>query len=347
MAETIYLITYHKFNHGNHTQGKRPVDSRFLKSDKNYAFYLIDQTCPPLLEGKNIVIEKTIDPEIHEAGAAHFGEWSFLLSEAKNSFCQYPFFMISSRFYEKNGWLVTDLNKEWDRLFGYLSRFGWGFLPSYNRPLRWINYEWKHNFENEAWNHKFFPFTQETFRLVEELFQVRIPEDYHYCSDLYCNYIGFQSRQHLLDYVNFYKPLIDYFFDDRWNLKKEISPRYMRPTGSFKNERPFTFYLELLSHLFFFKNKIPFFCLHYNGYYEINESTVQMRQLLNIPVPLYKRITRGLGWRFRKSMTEGSLSPWRAQVVKRIPDPLKKMYRHGKFKLKTALIKTGLLKEFP
>jgi hypothetical protein len=98
MSPTLYVITYHKFNH---EFGRLALDPRFLNSDKNIIYYLIDQKCPAPLQGKRVIFEQEIDPLLYEAGKYYFAECSFLLSELKNSFCEYPFFMISSRFYEK------------------------------------------------------------------------------------------------------------------------------------------------------------------------------------------------------------------------------------------------------
>ncbi len=122
---------------------------RFLKSDKNYVYYLIDQVLPPVLKGKNVLFEKEIDALLHKAGARYFAEWAFLLAEVKHSFCDYPFFMISSRFYQKNHWLNADLNCRWDQLFAQFEKYNWGFLPSYDRPLRWTDYTWKKRVKNK------------------------------------------------------------------------------------------------------------------------------------------------------------------------------------------------------
>jgi len=55
---------------------------------------------------------------LYLAGQRYFAEWSLLLADkTRHAFCSYPFFMVSSRFYEKNHWLRTDLNSEWERMF--------------------------------------------------------------------------------------------------------------------------------------------------------------------------------------------------------------------------------------
>lgn len=308
MKPSIYVITAYRFNHGSENPSAKPLDPRFLQSDKNYIYYLIDQEVPSALKGKNVLLEKEIDPLLAEAGKRHFAEWAFLLAEAKHSFCTYPLFTISSRFYEKNRWLTKDLNTQWDELFSYFDKYGWGFLPSYDRPLRWINLEWKKDLKKEVWRYKFFPVTEKTYPLTEEIFGVKIPEDYSFSSDFLCNYIGFRSRQELLDYVNFYKPLIDYFFDENYNPKRDIAP-YIRNTGCFRNEKPFTFFPELLCHLFFFKTNQKAFALHYDGHFEIDEKNKIYKRIGGEKRPLSTQMKTLLRWQWRRIKTEGVLAP--------------------------------------
>ena len=144
---TVYVLTAHEFNHSPQL-GKLPLDLRFVNSEREYVYFLVDPKVPLALEGKPAVLEREIDPSLADAGRDYLGEWAFLLAEAKHSFCKYPFFMVSSRFYQKNQWLVTDLNREWDQLFFLLAKYGWGYLPSYDRPLRWIDLEWKSKIKN-------------------------------------------------------------------------------------------------------------------------------------------------------------------------------------------------------
>lgn len=292
MDPTIYVITYHEFNHGKQRHG-HPINQNFLQTPRNYVFYLIDKTVPEELAGQKVILEHDLDPVLHAAGGKHLGEWSFLLAEEKHAFCKYPFFMISSRFYEKNKWLNADLNFEWDRLFSFFNRYGWGYLPSYDRPLKWYDLSsWRRAIKNKAWKYSLFPFTEKTYKLIKE-FYVDIPDEYRYVSDFFCNYIGFRSREDLLNYVKFYRPLIDAFFDDQFSLVRELSD-YARPSGNYRNEKPFTFILELLSHLFFFKNGTKFFALHYNGYYEIDEARRRMKQLESFHLPFRLRVKRRL-----------------------------------------------------
>lgn len=310
MQPTIYVITYHRFNH---EPPKAPIDDRFLKSDKNYIYYLIDEKLPESLKGKKVLFEKEIDPLLYEAGGKYLAEWTFLLAEAEKGFCHYPFYMISSRFYQKNEWLMRDLNQEWDRLFSYFNYYGWGYLPSYDRPLRWIDLEWKERIRKEAWNYQFFPFTDRSFKVIEELYGVRCPEDYAKTADLFCNYIGFKTRQHLLDYVNFYKPLFEMFFDKNWQPKQDLS-QLVRYTGSFRNEKPFTFLIEYFSHLFFYKERQKYFTLHYDGYYEVDEHLQQMQKLTHQPIPFNTQMYRLARWTWRRTKTEGTVAFMRYKV---------------------------------
>lgn len=303
---TVYVITYHEFNH----KKTNPLDARFLKSDRNYTYYLIDKKIPVELENKSVILEHSLDPALHFAGGKHFGEWSFLLAEEKHSFCHYPFFMISSRFYEKNQWLRTDLNREWDTIFSYLNEYGFGYLPSYDRPLRWIDLEKSRKSPNKF---TFNPFTEKTYSLTREIFGVQIPEQYQYTADLFCNYIGFNSREELLSYVQFYRPLINFFFDADYKLKRDLSP-YVKQTGVFRNEKPFTFLLELLCHLYFFQSQKPYFALHYDGYYGIDESCKHFNKIQDFPMPSLLKISRFLDWQWRKSCTERRFGAWRTRL---------------------------------
>jgi hypothetical protein len=314
---TIYVITNHQFNHATpRRDGKiRPLDSRFLESKSNYVYYLIDKEVPEILRNKKTILEYDLDKDIYEAGGKYFGEWSFLLAEEKHAFCHYPFFMISSRFYEKNSWLVRTLDEEWTQLFDFLGKYRWGYLPSYDRPLRWIDYNLEKDIQREAWRYKFFPWTEKTLPLVNEVFKVHIPQEYRYTADLFCNYIGFNSRADLLEYVSFYKPLIHRFFDNRFQKKADFSP-YVKNTGAFTNEKSFTFLLELLCHLFFFKNKHPYFAMHYDGYYFIDESSKKMKRIKKTQVPLFKHVKRLIKWQWRRTKSEGYVSTLKGYLQK-------------------------------
>jgi hypothetical protein len=303
---TLYVVTYYKFNHAaRHV----PIDSRFANSDRNIVYFLIDKSCPEPLRDKKVLFESQIDPLLAEAGKRYFAEWTFLLAEAKHAFCTYPLFTVSSRFYEKNRWLQTDLNREWETIFRYLGRYGWGYLPSYNRPFGW----------QDLTMYKargLLPVTDAGRALIRDMFGVGIPETYHLMSDFFCNYIGFQSREHLLAYVNFYMPLIDAFFDENYMPRKDLST-YVESTNGYRNEKPFTFLLELMSHLFFYKEDRKFLGLHYDGYYEVDERRQRMNLLEAIPFDLgaamspryglprkvLSKAKRELVWRYNKWRT--------------------------------------------
>ncbi len=302
----IYVVTYHEFNHG-HSRPNHPLNRKFLDTRNNYVFYAIDKQIPQPLQSKKVILEHDLDPILHKAGAEHLGEWSFLLAEEKFSFCEYPFFMISSRFYEKNLWLYKDLNEEWDHLFSYFNEYGWGYLPSYDRPVRWIDLSWKKAVEQEAWNYSFFPFTEKTYHLIESMFHVKIPQDYSHTADFFCNYIGFRSRKEFLAYVKFYRPLIDFFFNPDFTAKRNIYD-YVRKTGRYRNEKPFTFFLELLCHLFFHQSNERYFALHYDGYYDVDEKAKKLYRIKPFSLPLKTKGKRFLHGQVEKLNTNRSFN---------------------------------------
>lgn len=312
MAESIYVITHYAFNHGRDNPQAQPLDERFLTSSHNFIYYLIDEEVPPCLREKRVVREKDLDPLLCQVGKDHLGEWSFLLQEEKLSFCEYPFFMVSSRFYQKNTWLKQDLSSEWERLFCLFNTYRYGYLPCYDRPLRWLNLKWEKKLRNKEWRHLFFPWKEETFSLIASLFGIQIPEKYSAASDLQCNYIGFKDRKALLDYIAYYRPLIEFFFDPNYALRCSLDP-YVRKTGSFRNEKPMALLLEFLAHLSFFKSGEKIFALHYDGYYEVDESKRQFRKLSDHSPPLLTRLEQLLRWQWRRSKTEGLLAPWHAR----------------------------------
>lgn len=308
---TIYIITHYKFNHGPLRQEweQYRLDKRFTEGKGNYVFYLIDKEVPGELENQATILESKLDPVIHDVGNDFLKEWSFLLMEAKHGFADYPLYMISSRFYEKNHWLRADLNSEWDMLFSYLKQYGWGYLPSYDRPMRWINMDWTRELEKEVWNHRHFPYRKKTFELIHDLFGIHIPNDYQFSADLWCNYIGFRSRNDLLAYVKFYQPLLDYFFDDEYKLKRSMEP-YICGSG-FRAEKPLTFLFELVSHLFFFVNRHPYCALHYDGYYSIDEFHKKMEKIEDFSLPLKLRLERKIKWAKHRLFTETRLASLR------------------------------------
>jgi hypothetical protein len=178
--------------------------------------------------------------------------------------------------------LPTDINQEWDNIFNYLERYGWGYLPSYDRHLEWQDL-------SIYLSKRLLPVTQLGCDLIEKIYNISIPNDYRFMSDFYCNYIGFQSRQHLEEYVNFYMPLINFLFDSSYQPIDDLS-KYVGSTKSYRKEKPFTFYLEIISHLFFYTENINFFGMHYDGYYEINERNTSTIKLAELKPGLFSRI---------------------------------------------------------
>jgi hypothetical protein len=311
---SVYVLTHYTFNHVNKKNSK-PLDKRFLESDHNYIFYLIDQNVPKCLQNKKIILEKTTDPLIAEAGKNHLAEWSFLLAEYKHHFCQYPFFMISSRFYEKNMWLDRNLNDEWNTLFSLFNHYDYGFLPSYDRPMRWIDLNWKKVFDKNIAEYSFMPFYPPATNLIENIFNVKMPKEWKRTSEIACNYIGFKNRESLEKYMEFYLPLIHFFLDDNFQLIKPLD-NYVKHTGEFRNEKPLTHILEVFSRLYFFKTQKQFFAMRYNGYYHVDEYASSFKQIIKIKMPLLLRITRFIRWKHRKSNTEGLISFLKYKIKK-------------------------------
>jgi hypothetical protein len=308
MESTIYVITHYAFNHAG--KNRLPIDQRFIKSKKNFVYYLIDDHSPDCLKNHKTIYEKEVDAQLALAGKKHFAEWAFLLAEAKHGFCNYPFFMISSRFYQKNHWLKRDLDSEWENLFKYLNFYGYGYLPSYDRDLRWYSMEWEKKSKNKAWRYQFFPFTEKLFLEIEKLYGINIDQEYSKVSDFFCNYIGFKDRTHLLNYVNFYQTLISHYFNEELKPKLDLA-EITRRKGNYQNEKPFTFVLEWFSHLYFFKHSIPFFALHYDGYYEVNEHLSKFKKLEKIDMPYATCINRKVQSAWSHWKKDGFLAPYR------------------------------------
>lgn len=315
MSETIYVLTNYAFNHSPLKEPYFPLNPDFLSDKLNFVYYLIDQEIPDALRGRTVIREKEVDPTLALAGKKHLSEWAFLLAEEKHSFCSYPFFMVSSRFYEKNTWLQTTLSQEWPTLFSYLRQFRYGFLPSYDRPIRFLDINLDRAEKKQAWRYSYFPWKREAFGLINDLYGVRMPEDYRYIADLQCHYIGFQSRKELVAYVSFYRPLIEYFFDRDFSLIRKFDP-YLRKTGSFRNERPLTLLLEILSHLYFFVEDRSCFAFHYDGYYSVDERETSFHKLEKRSIPPIVRAEQLLRWQWRRLKTEGFLSKWNAKREK-------------------------------
>ncbi len=284
---TIYVVTHYAFNHQG--EGKTELDSRFLNSNKNYVYFLIDHECPSILHGKHVIYEKTFGPLLQEAGKKHFAEWSFLLAEAEQPFCEYPLFLISSRFYEKNRWLIKNLDEEWDRLFAYLEQYGVGVLPSYDRKFSWLDI-WC-SASRPEYKNAGFAFHDRLFALYNELYGVKIPEEYRYSPDFGCNYLGFRDRSELMSYVNFHKKIISYFFNEQYMPKTNIYD-YVLTKNTYRNEKTFTFVIETYSKLYFFCNQKKYFGMHYDGYYEINEKEQVHAIVARFNITFYNKLSR-------------------------------------------------------
>lgn len=260
----IYVVTYHDFNHRSRDV---PFDRRFLETDNNFIFYLIDPEVPDLLKNKRCILEREIDSTLPYPGRLYLAEWTLLLAEYKHRFCEYPFFMTSSRFFEKNTSLRTDLNLEWERLFSFFDNYRWGYLPSYDRMPAVVDA----NSPLIPWNTYFTP---SGLNLLSELYgpyfnnRVETP----YTGDFWCNYIGFRDRSALEEYVNYYLPIINRFFTPDWMLKEDLSKYLVMDIASYRNFKPFTLLLEAGSHQFFFDTRNPYFALNYDGYYEVHEN---------------------------------------------------------------------------
>jgi hypothetical protein len=110
--------------------------------------------------------------------------------------------------------------------------------------------------------------------LVKELYGVDIYDDLSYCytGDFACHYIGFRDRPALLEFVDFAKPVINYLFDENFQPIRDLS-EYVRFTGTYRNEKPFTFMLEVLSQLFFLVKKHRYFGMKYDGVFDVDTAS--------------------------------------------------------------------------
>ena len=131
--------------------------------------------------------------------------------------------------------------------------------------------------------------------LCQELYGIELFKDYPRIPELLCQYLGFRNRTSLLNYIAFYRPIIDFFFTASYKLKEPIG-RFAATTGGFPNEKPLTFVFEFLSHLFFFQKRELFFCLHYDGYYELDMAHGRHRKLLSYPIAPTQRMKRRLAF---------------------------------------------------
>ena len=257
----FYILTALEFNH---IQRPMRLDKR-LFDETNTEFYFFDNRLNLSEFPRCYRTESETYPLIAAAGRTHLAEWSFLLAEYEKEFVDYPFFMTSSRFYEKNLRLQKSLSNYQSDLFGWLEKYGYGYLPSYDRNFSFVDMK-------EYQRHGWLGTDENTSAFINDMFGIDMAEEGRFVSDFWCNYIGFQSRRHLVAYVEFYLPLIRGFFDDQWNLAVDYREMaIVRSDVNFRQLKPLTLLLEQVSHLFFFKKKIPFVGLHYDGFYEVKE----------------------------------------------------------------------------
>ncbi len=281
---TFYIVTAYE---RTHLRRNKPIDARFVAAENSTVFYLVDPTPErtwPIPARR--VVEHELSPTLGALGREHMGEWSFLLNEYEHGFATYPFYVISSRFYEKNPRLVLSLDQLSDFLFAGLARYGWGYLPSYNRPP---GYEDLLGYSRSI----HLGITTAGVELIRSLYGVDMLREARWFSDFFCNYIGFQTREQLVRYVDFYRPLLEHFFDANWQLRQSIAP-YSKSTGTYHKEKPLTFLFEMASHLFFFKNKLPFFGFHPEGLFEIREHEAGIDLISDLPASIDCREAWGL-----------------------------------------------------
>jgi hypothetical protein len=266
-APAIWVLTALDFNH---RQRGCPLDPRFFDG-RPHPFFFFDEALDLAGFPAPAWREADIAPHLAEAGRKHLAEWTFLLAEYERPFLRYPFFAISSRFYEKNTRLRAPLSAHWDDLFGLLDRYGWGYLPSYDRDFGFI--------EMAEYKEKgYLRTTDAGLDFVEAQFGVRMVDDYRYAADFFCNYIGFRGRAELERYVEFYLPMLRAVFTPDWQLKADyVALGLVGGEAPFRNYKPLTLLLEQVSHMFFYVNRIPFFGLHYDGYHEVREWEARSR----------------------------------------------------------------------
>lgn len=259
---TVYVLTGYQFNH---LSRGIPIDLRFA-SAKDHVFYFFDQNTMPLARfPRPHLFEIHIAPEVADLGRRHIAEWSFFLMEYRKKVLNYPFYAISSRFYEKNARLDGSLDDYLPAAFAGLEQYGYGYLPSYDRDLSFIDV--MGYFENNE-----LGMTVAGLDYIGDKFNVDMRGANRFFSDFWCNYIGFATRKHFEAYMEFYLPILEEFFTETGEMKKDyMHSGLVRDDVNFRELKPLSLLLELSSHLFFVKNEIPFFGLHYDGTFEVRE----------------------------------------------------------------------------
>jgi len=269
----IYVISAYRFNHLSRNV---PIDARLLNLGDRATFYFVDKEGAPTDFPGQTFSEARHFPEMSDLGRRHLAEWTFLLSEFYKPFATYPFFMISTRFYEKNTGLKGDLSNHFDDMFDFLNQYGFGYLPSYNRFDNFISYK-------DYMKTGVLGMRQDGIEFINKLYGVDFLNECDLFSDFFCNYIGFRSREDLVQYVSFYLPFINSFVGENFELVRSYDD-VVNKTGGFREEKPLTLLLEMISHLFFYKENRKFYGLHYNGHIEVDERRAQVRFLKPLAV---------------------------------------------------------------
>lgn len=259
---TVYVLTGYQFNH---LSRNIPIDCRFEKA-KDHVFYFFDRDTRPLAKfPRPHLFEMHVAPEVSDLGKRHIAEWSFFLMEYRKKVLNYPFYAISSRFYEKNERLAGSLEDYLPAAFAGLEKYGYGYLPSYDRDLSFIDV--MGYFESNE-----LGMTNAGLDYISDKFSVDLRGANRFMSDYWCNYIGFATRKHFEAYMEFYLPIFNEFFTENGEIKKNyLDLGLVRDDVNFRELKPMSLLLELTSHLFFVKKRIPFFGTHYDGTFEVKE----------------------------------------------------------------------------
>ncbi len=261
-----------------------PIDERFFDPAINAIFYFVDQGGAPSDFSGRFINEIEINPSISSIGRTHLAEWTFLLTEYDRPFAQYPFFVVSSRFHEKNRRLPKGLAPIWGKAIKALRRYGWAYLPSYDRDPGFEDYV-------RYWEEGHLAMTERGIDIVERFYNVRCLSEYRYVSDFFCNYIGFASRVNFEKYIEFYLPFIRHFFDAKYKIIVDGN-EFCRKLNVYRNEKPFTFLLEMISHLYFYLNRVIFAGVSYDGIYEVNDHETIMRRINRVEALAWTTLAR-------------------------------------------------------
>jgi len=81
--------------------------------------------------------------------------------------------------------------------------------------------------------------------------------------------------------MQYYIPLLGYFFTNEYKLTRDPED-FVRRVGSYRNEKPLTFLLEMVSHLFFYAKDRAFGGVTYDGGYRVDERRSSMRRVYSL-----------------------------------------------------------------